>query len=178
MTRSTLTRLAILTAALTFTALAPQAQADEVVFTGIGAGGLKFSGKTSEVTTSQDGDKFVVKVALKKLDTGIGLRDDHMTKKYLEVEKYPDAQLTVARSALKMPESGESSGEATGTFALHGKTKDLPFKYKATKGGAGIEVEGSLKLNFTDFGVEVPNYLGITVKPDVDVVAKFTTAAK
>jgi polyisoprenoid-binding protein YceI len=178
MTRSALTRLSILSAAVTLTAFAQQARADEVVFTGIGAGGLKFSGKTSEVTTAQEGDKFVVKVALKKLDTGIALRDDHMTKKYMECEKFPDATLTVARSALKLPESGESSGEATGTFAMHGKTKDLPFKYKATKGAAGTDVEGTLHLDFRDFGIEIPNYLGITVKPDVDVAAKFTTAVK
>ena len=170
-----LPRLSIL---LALVALAQPAGADEVAFTAVGAGGLKFTGKTSEVTTAQDGDKFVVKVALKHLDSGIGLRDDHMCKKYLQVDQYPDAELTVARSALKLPDSGDVSAEATGTFTLHGKSKDLPFKYKASKGKAGIDVDGALHLDMRDFAIEIPNYLGITVKPDVDVAARFTTAAK
>ena len=45
----------------------------------------------------------VITVPLANLSTGIGLRDHHMKEKYLEVQKYPSATLTIARSALKFP---------------------------------------------------------------------------
>ena len=35
-------------------------------------------------------------------------------------------------------------------------------------------VEGSMNVNMKDFGVNVPSYLGITVKPDVVVTSSFT----
>ena len=30
-----------------------------------------------------------------------------------------------------------------------------------------------MHLNMNDFAIEVPSYLGVTVKPDVDVIAQF-----
>jgi hypothetical protein len=30
-----------------------------------------------------------------------------------------------------------------------------------------------MHLNMNDFGIQVPSYLGVTVKPDVDVAAQF-----
>ena len=38
------------------------------------------------------------------LDTGIDLRNKHMREKYLEVQKYPNAVLTVDRSTLHFPD--------------------------------------------------------------------------
>jgi hypothetical protein len=32
---------------------------------------------------------------------------------------------------------------------------------------------GKFRINMNDFGITVPVYLGVTVKPDVDVTANF-----
>ncbi len=177
MFRSFKNRVVVVSALSAVVSAAP-ARADdtEAVFTATGAGGLKFQGKTNEIRAVDEGDNLVVKVALRQLATGLALRDRHMKEKYLQVQQFPEAELKVARATLKVPADGEVSGEGTGRFSLHGKSKDLPFKYKAKRGKDGIAVEGSLHLNFGDFGVEVPSYLGVTVKPDVDVTAKFTVA--
>jgi hypothetical protein len=35
-----------------------------------------------------------------------------------------------------------------------------------------------MRINIRDFGINVPSYLGVTVKPDVDVAIKLSAAEK
>jgi polyisoprenoid-binding protein YceI len=143
-------------------------------FSGKGPAGFKIEGKTKAVEVKDEGGKLSVIVGLKDLDTGIELRNKHMRDKYLEVEKFPDARLDVAADALKVPGDGESvESTAKGTFSLHGKTKDVSFKYKAQCKAGACDIDGTADINFNDFGVNVPSYMGITVKPDITVRAQF-----
>lgn len=147
----------------------------EVAFSGKGPGGFKLEGKTSSLTVKDDGKTLTLVVPLKDLKTGIEMRDNHMKNKYLEVEKYPDAKLEVPLDSIKAPGEGETvKASAKGTFSMHGKSKELPFNYESTCKGGSCTVNGTLKVNFFDFGVEKPGYMGITVQPDIDVKTSFT----
>jgi polyisoprenoid-binding protein YceI len=145
------------------------------VFKAVGTGGFKMEGKTKQVAVTDDNTSVTVTVTLTDIATGISLRDNH-AKKYLEVEKFPTTTLQVKKAALKIPEgAGPLEGSATGAYTLHGVTKDLPFTYKGSCAKDGTcAVEGSMNINMKDFGVQVPSYLGITVKPDVVVTSSFT----
>lgn len=143
-------------------------------FTGTGPAGFKLEGKTKAVTVKDDGKALTVVVGLKDLETGIALRDKHMREKYIEVDKHPEATLAVPLDALKVPEDGASlEAEAKGTFTVHGVSKELAFKYKASCKGGTCDVEGTAQANFKDHGVNVPSYMGITVKPGITVRARF-----
>ena len=145
------------------------------VFKAIGTGGFKMEGKTKQLAVADDNTTVTVTVTLTDIATGISLRDNH-AKKYLEVEKFPTTTLQVKKSALKIPEgAGPLEGNATGAYTLHGVTKDVTFTYKGSCAADGTcAVEGSMNVNMKDFGVQVPSYLGITVKPDVVVTSSFT----
>ena len=145
-----------------------------VQFTAAGPAGMSIVGKTSELSVADDGQSVTVKVPLATLNSGIALRDKHMKEKYLQVGSYPDAELSVARSALKFPSGTPTSGSAQGTMKLHGKTKSVTFNYTAAPAGAKIQVNGSVHLDVRDYAIEIPNYMGVTVKPDVDVTVQFT----
>jgi polyisoprenoid-binding protein YceI len=139
-----------------------------------GPAGLTIEGKTAEMTVADDGNTLTLTVPLSNIDTGIGLRNDH-TKKALEAEKYPTTTLKVARSALKFPAAGaDSSGDARGALTLHGQTKDITFHYVAKNNGGAIAVTGTSRINMNDYGVTAPSYLGVTVKPDVDLNTSFS----
>ena len=143
-------------------------------FTGKGPGGFKLEGHTGELRLEDAGALLRIIVPLAHLETGIDLRDRHMREKYLEVQKYPDAVLEVPWGALKLPEDGKAStGEAHGKLTLHGRTKELPFQYTVQRTGAAYQVSGSLPLNLKDFGIEVPSYMGVTVKPDIQTAVRF-----
>ena len=163
---------AVLVAVMALSAQAKlSAAGGSVQFTAIGPAGLAINGKSTDVTAADDGTNVSVTVPLAKLDTGIGLRNSHMRDKYLETGKYPNAVLTVAKSAVGVPNGGE--GNAQGTLSLHGKQKPVTFHYAVKKDGAEYAVSGSVKVNMTDFGIEQPSFAGAKVNPDVDVAVSF-----
>lgn len=144
-----------------------------VGFVGIGPAGMKISGTTSDLSVADDGKTITISVPLKNLTTGISLRDKHMREKYLQIDQFPNAELAVDRGTLRFPSSGEVSGDAKGTMKLHGKTKQVDVHYTAKKDGAAIKVTGSSKINMNDYGIVIPTYLGVTMKPDVDLSVSF-----
>jgi polyisoprenoid-binding protein YceI len=140
-----------------------------VQFSASATGGLQISGKTRELSVADDGATIKITVPLANIDTGIGLRNTH-TRKYLEVSKYPVAELVVSRAALQFGGSGDVPGDLT----LHGQTHQVTVHYDAPKKGNAWAVHGTTRLRFTDYGIEVPSYLHITVKPDVSLDVTFT----
>ncbi|MDP2339645.1 MAG: YceI family protein [Deltaproteobacteria bacterium] len=146
----------------------------EAVFHGSGPGGFKIEGKSQKLDVKDDGTSITVSVDLTGLATGITLRDRHMRDKYLEVAKFPLATLVVPVASLKVPATGAIEGDAKGQFTLHGVTKELPFHYKGTCKADGLcMVDGTLDMNMNEFGVNVPSYLGVTVKPNISTSVHF-----
>lgn len=147
----------------------------KVTFAARGTAGFKLAGTTDQLSVRDDGANLTFTVPLKTVKTGIDLRDRHMNEKYLETQKFPDATLVLPRAALKVPaRDGETTqGEVTGTLTLHGVTRDQTVRYTAQRVGGAQRVSASFKMNFRDHGVNVPSYLGVTVKPDVEVQAAF-----
>jgi polyisoprenoid-binding protein YceI len=142
-------------------------------FKAAGPAGLNIEGKTADMTVADDGATVTITVPLANLSTGIELRDKH-TKNALEADKYPTVVLTVARGALKFPAAGaESSGDAPGKMTLHGKTNDVTIHYTAKLSGDTLSVAGSTRINVNDYDIKPPSYLGVSVKPDVDVATTF-----
>ncbi|MFY0567448.1 YceI family protein [Archangium lansingense] len=166
------------------TALPAMAQVERVGdatarFNGKGPGGFKLEGTTHELSIKDDGQTVTYVVPLATLKTGIDLRDRHMREKYLQTDKYPDAVLVVPWSAIRLPESGQAVTQTvTGQLSLHGKTKDVPVTYTVRRNGEVYETTGSVPLNIKDFGIDIPSYLGVTVKPDIETSVAFSFKRK
>lgn len=177
--RRRISRVTVIAAvvATSATSLATFSKAVEPVvsFTAMGPAGMKVLGTTPELDVAEEGDRVVISVRLDHLQTGIGLRDRHMKEKYLEVGQYPSARLSIQRSALRIVDGSSSGADVPATLTLHGKTRPVSVHYDAKKTGAEISVSGSFGVNMKDFGIAVPSYLGVAVKPDVEVAARFRT---
>jgi polyisoprenoid-binding protein YceI len=171
----TVLSVAMLGAAIPADAKMQCKEAAVVEFVALGPAGMKIVGKSSELKASDTADSIVITVPLAKLDTGIALRNRHMREKYLHTDKYPNAELSVAKSAVGYP--NVKSGQANGSLKIHGETRPVKFNYAANRNAKGYAVSGDLKLNFKDFGIEQPGYLGVTVKPDVTVTVQFNVVA-
>ena len=143
-----------------------------IVFKAAGPAGLSFEGKGHDVKLKEDGNAVVVSVKLDGLATGIELRDRHMKEKYLETGKYPTATLEVDKSKLHFPDGSAVSGSADGKLTLHGVTRPVKVSYHAEGDSKQAKVDGTMRINMKDFKIEVPNYLGVTVKPTIDVEVK------
>jgi polyisoprenoid-binding protein YceI len=107
------------------------------------------------------------------LDTGIDLRNEHMREKYLQVREYPTAKLEIKdlrlndEFSLAHPKISEQPFE--GSLTLHGVTKPVRGKFTV---GENRGVAADFKIKLSDFNVEIPKYLGVTVADEVNVEVK------
>ena len=87
-------------------------------------------------------------VDLRTLDTGIGLRNEHLRERYLEVSKapgYDNAILSDIDLKGVDPVAPEGKGSFTGSLALHGVKNPVAGSVEAHKAGAGIRVKEDRK---------------------------------
>lgn len=148
--------------------------AGAVKFTAIGKPGfLKIRGDSKDAFPA---GKLMIKkhkasgefsFVLDKLQTGISLRDEHMKKKYLEVDKFPEAKVTLAEITLPASDLADSKGTFSGKLNLHGVTKEISGKYTFSSKSKKIDAEFEIKVS--DFKIEIPKYLGITVSESVQI---------
>jgi polyisoprenoid-binding protein YceI len=124
--------------------------------------GKTFTAKTKSVkgkVVQQNGELIPqgIVVDLKTLTTDMGLRDDHMKNKYLEVGKYPEAVLTTGKG---------KDGKGTGKIKIRGVEKDISGVYKILN---DKEVEAKFDLNLPDYNITGIRYMGVGVKDKVNV---------
>lgn len=107
---------------------------------------------------------------LKDLDTGMELRNSHMKDNYLEIAKFPTAVLTLKDVPFdhKLP-----STPFTGTLKLHGVEKPVSGTMQVTETADKYNCKFDFSLELSDFDIQVPKYLGITVSKNVKVEAEF-----
>lgn len=124
----------------------------------------------TKVTFEADKVSLEAILQLDNLKTGIDLRDEHMKEKYLEVVKFPQAKLVI--KALPIPLSWKQKPESIsekpfeGMLTLHGIEKAISGTFTLEKEG---ESEAKFKIKLSDFGIEIPEYLGVKVADLVDI---------
>lgn len=109
---------------------------------------------------------------LDSLDSGIGMRNDHMKKRYLETDKFPEAKLTLAD--LPLP-SGFAASEFSanevpfkGTLSLHGAEKPVEGTLKLSRGGGNLAINAKFVVKIDDFLIKSPSFAGITMAKEVN----------
>lgn len=133
---------------------------------------LKIHGKAPgpEAKLRVDGGKLsgTATFKLDQLDTGIALRNEHM-KNYLKTAQNPNAVLTLKDVPVDagFEKSLGNDGERpfTGTLLLNGKEQPVTGTYLAKNG----QVDAKFPVKLSGHGIEIPSYLGVTVREDVDV---------
>ena len=100
-------------------------------------------------------------VKLGDFTTGLDLRDDHMTNKYLEVAKYPEAKLVLKPWKVQI-----TPAPFEGMLTIKGDTK--PVKGLAQVDGGKLNAGFTLSLK--DYpSIGVPSFKGLAVQDAVEV---------
>lgn len=120
-----------------------------------------------------------LKVDLNEFVTGIDMRDEHMKEKYFETNKPENRYATLEIINLNIPESfwkknEEFKGEFKGKLTLHNVVKDISGKitFSPYKKGAEVITVSNFPIKLSDYKIEVPSFVGITVAEDVNVEVK------
>lgn len=130
------------------------------------------TGPAGTLTLENDKLAGTLSIDLTKLTTKIEMRDDHMKNKYLEVSKFPKAEMTFKDVSFKN-DTTEMPFQAS--LNLHGITKPVSGTIqfaKIDKQTAGI---AKFTIKVTDFLPELPSYAGIKVADDVEVTVDLKT---
>lgn len=129
----------------------------------------KAEGPQAKITVADSKMNGTADFSMEKLSTGIEMRDKHMKEKYLETASNPKATLTLKNTKVDsdfektLSNAGELPFE--GTLKLHGKEQPVKGTYTAKNG----KVDAKFQIKLTDYGIEIPTYLGATVAENVDV---------
>jgi polyisoprenoid-binding protein YceI len=142
---------------------------NSVTFEGVGSPGfLTIEGKGGKVEGAlelKDGKVFgKFEVDLRKFDSGIDLRNEHMRNKYLEVDKYPKAKLTLLPAL--MPKGGYFNWK--GDLTIRGVTNKV--------GGVAFvedkQIEAKFSINMSEFNIKKATYLGVGLDDKINIVVR------
>lgn len=142
----------------------------------------KTSALTGSVITRANGSPTLegsLAVDLRTLDSGIGLRNEHLREKYLEVNKgtgFDTATLSAIDLTGLSLAAPEGKGSFTGLLTVHGVAKTVSGTVDVRRASGGLRVQASFRLDLSDYGIAKPRYLGIGVTNTIQVEVGFDVA--
>jgi polyisoprenoid-binding protein YceI len=134
------------------------------------------------VTTGAGGSGALIgnfTVDLRTLETGIGLRNEHLRENYLEVSKGPRFDTaTLSEIALNGfdPDAPEGKRSFTALLTLHGVAHQVTGVVDVRRTGTGLRVKASFPVGLPDYSIQKPRYLGVGVKDTVQVEVAFVVS--
>ena len=99
-----------------------------------------------------------------------GRRDRRMASIGLQTAQFPTAAFS-AQGPIAVPATSVSGATATvsasGQLTIHGVTKTMTIPLQVRRDGGQVDIAGSLRFAFSDFGMTAPNVGGfVTVQSD------------
>jgi len=146
---------------------------------------ISVHGKSSELdarATVRDGsdglalDVVEVRLPVKSLTTGMGLRDEHMRKL---VFTHPDGSVPditfVSRETACSPDAAKRQATCTvsGDLALRGILRPFTMTLIVSRDGAGFRAAGDGVVKLSSYGIEQPSQLGVRTRDDVKLHLEF-----
>ena len=146
--------------------------------------GGSFDAVTSDVSgtlrrEASDADSYTgeLRVALATLDTGIGLRNEHLRTTYLELDRGREFRDAVLSGIVleTPPPAGDGRHETgfSGTLTLHGVQRVVEGEAELRRRNGRMQVEAEFSLSLDAFDIPPPRYLGIGVRDGIDVTVRF-----
>lgn len=125
-------------------------------------------GRSSSVTgqmvikgTTVQTASFTVKMAT--IHTDSAQRDAQFDGRIMDVARYPTGTFALTKpiNLAPVPAAGTiKTYSATGQLTLHGKSVPVTFPLKAERTSSGIEVQGSIPVLFSKWGIPNPSFTG------------------
>jgi polyisoprenoid-binding protein YceI len=123
------------------------------------------AGRTSDVTgqltltgTTVPAATFTVDMTTVKSDQSN--RDNQFQGRIMDTARFPTATFTLSEPIVldALPKDRrEVTARATGDLTLHGTEKSVTFPLKAVRNGGTITVNGTIPINFPDWGIPNPS---------------------
>jgi len=99
-------------------------------------------------------------VDMKSFSSSEDQRDRQFENRIMNTSQFPTAtfELTAPIALSAIPDNlVEVTVPAVGKLTMHGTTKDVTIELKARRNGAHLEVNGTLPVTFSDYGINNPS---------------------
>jgi len=119
-------------------------------------------------------------VDLRTLDTGVGLRNDHLRHTYLEVDKGEGFERAVV-SDIRLTDidldTFQGRTRFSGTLLLHGTRRTIAGELQIRRSPPLARVEATFPIVIAEYGIAKPQYLGVGVKEKVEARIELVATA-
>jgi polyisoprenoid-binding protein YceI len=118
-----------------------------------------------------------IRIDLSSFTTGLSLRDEDLRDQFFQVDRYPEAILTLVRlertSGGALVPGREAEADAVGTLSLHGREQPvrIPIAVQLTEGSGGRDllVRGRFDVALADYAIVRPSRLFLKLGPVAQV---------
>lgn len=114
-------------------------------------------------------------VDLRKVDTGIGLRNRHMRENYLHTDKYPFAVYKGKITKADKKNDNTYNVDVDGQMTIHGVTKPLKVKGTLSRKDKSINIKSNFEIKLTDYKIEVPKFMFLKISEIMRLIVDFNT---
>ncbi len=149
--------------------------------------GVKVRGESdalrANVRVRRDSDQLILEeieawLPITSLKTGMAIRDAHLQNYIFKTDdgQTPDLTFTGVNLMCPAARGGEVKCNISGNLTIRGVERPFTLATKIREQGGSVTTfrvvgEGSVKLS--DYGIERPSYLGVTMKDSVKLQLKF-----
>ncbi len=119
------------------------------------------------------GSGLYFEVDLRKLDTGIGLRNRHMRENYLHTDKYPYAKFT-GKITEATPSGDKTKVKVQGSMDIHGVKRGMEVTGTISGSGDKLRIRTTFDVRLTHHKIEVPQLMFVKIDENMELVLDFT----
>ncbi len=124
----------------------------------------------------------ILKVNMNSLTTQMELRDDHMKNKYLEVAKYPYAELKITELNLpfELEKMTDELKETSfkGELKIKNKSQPLDGTFTLKRTGQNLTGKAEFNIKVMSYLESLPSHMGVKVAEDVKMKISFKAILK
>ena len=99
-------------------------------------------------------------VDMAKVSSGESQRDGQFRNRIMETSKYPTATFELS-SPIELgsvpADLAEITVKTSGKLTLHGTTREITIDLAARRNGANLEINGTVPITFSDYGISNPS---------------------
>ena len=116
-------------------------------------------------------------VPVRSLNTGMGLRDDHMRKDIFTTQdgQTPDIRFVADRATCGPEDAARRAAcQVAGALTFRGTSRPFTAALKMTRDGEAMRAVGDGVVKLSAYGIPQPSQLGVTTTDDVKLRFEFT----
>jgi polyisoprenoid-binding protein YceI len=141
----------------------------------------KSSAMTAEVNAVRAAQGLLIEhiqatVPVKTLQTGMGLRDEHMRKYIFTLPDGQTPDMVFQADGVTCPAAAQSTCQIDGTLAIRGVSRPFRIALKFHEDGKGFKATGDSTVKLSDYGIPQPSQYGVKTEDVVAIKLDFTAA--